>query len=68
MIIKDDGLSLTEEQIDKAFKRDQRFDGSKPGTGLGLAIVSGMVSEYGGSFSLPRSELGRLYTKIVLPR
>ncbi|AQX21693.1 Signal transduction histidine kinase [Bartonella sp. CDC_skunk] len=68
IVIEDDGPGLTEEQIDKALKRGQRFDESKPGTGLGLAIVSDMVSEYGGSFSLSRSKLGGLYTKIVLPR
>ncbi|CBI76066.1 sensor histidine kinase [Bartonella clarridgeiae 73] len=68
IVIEDDGPGLTEEQIDEALKRGRRFDESKPGTGLGLAIVSDMVSEYDGSFSLSRSELGGLYTKVVLPR
>ncbi|MEL6093210.1 sensor histidine kinase [Bartonella schoenbuchensis] len=68
IIIEDDGPGLTEEQIDKALKRGQRLDESKPGTGLGLAIVSDIVSEYGGSLSLSRSKLGGLYTKVLLPR
>ncbi|AQX19414.1 sensor histidine kinase [Bartonella sp. WD16.2] len=68
IIIEDDGPGLTEEQMDKAFKRGQRLDESKPGTGLGLAIVSDIVSEYGGSLSLSRSKLGGLYTKVLLPR
>ncbi|ENN92096.1 sensor histidine kinase [Bartonella bovis] len=68
IIIEDDGPGLTEEQMDKALKRGQRLDESKPGTGLGLAIVSDIVNEYGGSLSLSRSKLGGLYIKVLLPR
>ncbi|WP_455474464.1 ATP-binding protein [Bartonella sp. B30(2025)] len=68
IVVEDDGPGLTAEQIGEAFKRGRRFDESKPGTGLGLAIVSDMVSEYGGSFFLSRSDLGGLYAKILLPK
>ncbi|EJF77648.1 hypothetical protein MCO_00786 [Bartonella sp. DB5-6] len=67
ILVEDDGSGLTEDKIDEALKRGRRFDESKPGTGLGLAIVSDMVSEYGGSFFLSRSDLGGLCAKVLLP-
>ncbi|MCZ2328503.1 ATP-binding protein [Bartonella sp. F02] len=68
IVIEDDGLGLTEKQINKALKRGQRLDENKPGTGLGLSIVSDLVNEYGGKLFLSRSALGGLYTKVLLPK
>ena len=67
IIVEDDGLGLTDEEIGIALKRGRRLDESKPGSGLGLSIVSELSSLYQGEFTLTRSGLGGLKATLVLP-
>lgn len=60
LVVEDDGPGIPEDKAREAVKRGRRLDESKPGTGLGLSIVADLVSEYGGSLSLARSDLGGL--------
>lgn len=68
LVIEDDGPGIPPDQAALALKRGKRLDEKVPGTGLGLSIVAELVSEYGGSLVLERSELGGLWVKIDLPR
>lgn len=67
LIIEDDGPGIPPDKAAEALKRGKRLDESKPGTGLGLSIVADLASEYGGSLSLDRSELGGLKAVVQLP-
>ena len=68
LVIEDDGPGIPPEQAALALKRGKRLDEKVPGTGLGLSIVSELVSEYGGTLLLERSDLGGLRVRIDLPR
>ncbi len=68
LVIEDDGPGIPPDQAAMALKRGKRLDEKVPGTGLGLSIVSELVSEYGGSLVLERSDLGGLRVRIDLPR
>ena len=67
--VTDQGRGMTSEQVDKAFDRFFRADGSQgTGTGLGLAIVHSLVELHGGTVAID-SELERGTTVTVrLPR
>lgn len=66
LIVEDDGPGIPEDKAREALKRGRRLDETKPGTGLGLAIVAELVSEYGGSIRLERSDLGGLRADVRL--
>lgn len=59
--VKDTGMGIAKEDIDKLFKNFQRLDQRKnrtiEGTGLGLAIVARLLEQMGGSINV-ESELG----------
>ena len=68
LVISDDGLGLSQEQMNKVFARGFRIDEQKPGTGLGLNIVKDIVETYmKGKVTLSRSKLGGLEVNILLP-
>jgi len=66
--VEDDGPGLPEEDFEKALKRGQRLDETRPGSGLGLSIVSETVAMYHGEVRLERSSgLGGLRVVLRLP-
>ncbi len=67
--ISDQGRGMTDEQIDRAFDRFYRADGSRgTGTGLGLAIVNSLVELHDGSITIDSElEAGTTVT-VRLPR
>ena len=68
LVITDDGLGLSQEQMNKVFARGFRIDEQKPGTGLGLNIVKDIVETYmKGKVTLSKSKLGGLEVNILLP-
>lgn len=68
LVISDDGLGLSQEQMNKVFARGFRIDEQKPGTGLGLNIVKDIVETYmKGKVTLSKSKLGGLEVNILLP-
>ena len=69
VIVEDDGIGVTEEQLDKLTQRGSRIDESLPGHGLGLSIVNEIVELYQGSLQLDDSEeLGGLRVTVQLKR
>jgi signal transduction histidine kinase len=67
VIVDDDGPGLTEEEREKAVKRGQRLDETKPGSGLGLSIVADLAHLYKGRFALEPSPEGGLRARLELP-
>jgi CheY-like chemotaxis protein/anti-sigma regulatory factor (Ser/Thr protein kinase) len=69
LAVSDQGRGMSTEQVDKAFNRFFRADGSRgTGTGLGLSIVQSLVELHEGSVDIT-SEVGRGTTVTVrLPR
>ena len=68
LVISDDGLGLSQEQMNKVFARGFRIDEQKPGTGLGLNIVKDIVETYmKGKVTLSKSKFGGLEVNILLP-
>lgn len=65
--VDDDGSGLTNAQRERAVKRGQRLDESKPGSGLGLSIVADLAHLYKGRFELESSENGGLRARLILP-
>jgi CheY-like chemotaxis protein len=67
--VSDEGRGMSAEQVDKAFDRFFRADGSRgTGTGLGLAIVQSLVELHDGEIDIS-SAVGRGTTVTVrLPR
>ena len=57
--VKDSGIGMTPEQIERVFERFYRADtsGKIPGTGLGMSIVKEIIELHGGSVDL-ESEIG----------
>lgn len=67
LTVDDDGPGLTQIQRERAVKRGQRLDESKPGSGLGLSIVADLAHLYKGRFELESSESGGLRARLILP-
>ena len=69
LMISDDGLGLSIEEMNKVFARGFRLDEQKPGTGLGLNIVKDIVETYmKGKVDLKKSrKIGGLEVNILLP-
>jgi signal transduction histidine kinase len=67
VMVEDDGPGLTREEREKAVKRGQRLDESKPGSGLGLSIVADLAHLYKGQFVLEDGPKGGLSARLNLP-
>jgi signal transduction histidine kinase/DNA-binding response OmpR family regulator len=69
IVVSDQGLGMSSEQVDRVFDRFFRADGSRgTGTGLGLSIVQSLVELHDGSIDI-QSELEHGTTVTVrLPR
>jgi len=67
LTIEDDGPGLPKKDHEKALKRGQRLDETRPGSGLGLSIVHETAAMYHGEISLDRSRLGGLKATLRLP-
>lgn len=68
IIIEDDGIGLSPEELEQLTKRGVRLDETVEGHGLGLSIAKDIVTLYGGQISFSRSELlGGLKIKVLLP-
>ncbi|MEM8643395.1 MAG: ATP-binding protein [Pseudomonadota bacterium] len=67
VMVNDDGPGLTRAEREKAVKRGQRLDESKPGSGLGLSIVADLAHLYKGHFTLEDAPAGGLSARLTLP-
>lgn len=67
VLVDDDGPGLTAAEREKAVKRGQRLDESKPGSGLGLSIVADLAHLYKGRLRLEPSPQGGLRARLELP-
>jgi len=65
--VDDDGPGLTKAERERAVKRGQRLNESKPGSGLGLSIVADLAHLYKGRFELEPSPNGGLRARLTLP-
>jgi two-component system sensor histidine kinase PhoQ len=65
--IEDDGPGIDAEASSGLLQRGARGDERVEGHGLGLAIVTELVSAYGGSLDIGRSELGGARIDVRLP-
>ena len=67
LVVEDDGLGCSDEEIKQLTERGVRIDEAAPGHGLGLAIVRDVVEIYGGKLTLERSStLGGLRVSVCL--
>ncbi len=67
VVVDDDGPGLTKSERERAVKRGQRLDESKPGSGLGLSIVADLAHVYKGQFELEPAPGGGLRARLTLP-
>ena len=67
VLVDDNGAGLTEAERERAVKRGQRLDETKPGSGLGLSIVAELAHLYKGRFELEPSPQGGLRARLELP-
>jgi signal transduction histidine kinase len=67
VVVDDDGPGLTREERERAVKRGQRLDETKPGSGLGLSIVADLAELYRGELALEASPKGGLRARLRLP-
>ena len=67
LAFEDDGPGIDESQWDRLLQRGARGDERVEGHGLGLAIVTELVSAYGGTVSIGRSDLGGALIRVELP-
>ena len=69
--VKDTGIGIPEDQLDKIFERFYRIDSSRnisTGSGLGLAISKHIVSGLGGSIEVESSkEKGTIFS-VIFPK
>ena len=65
--VDDDGPGLTNAERERAMKRGQRLDETKPGSGLGLSIVADLAHLYKGRFELEPSPGEGLRARLTLP-
>ena len=67
VVIADDGVGLTADEMVRVRRRGQRLDESVEGSGLGLSIASDIADTYGGHIELDRSVTGGLKVVLRLP-
>lgn len=65
--VEDDGPGIAREQWHKLLQRGARGDERVEGHGLGLAIVLELMSAYGGSMDIGKSELGGARIELEIP-
>jgi len=65
--VEDDGPGIAREQWSRLLQRGIRGDERVEGHGLGLAIVLELMSAYGGSMDIGRSELGGARIELEIP-
>ncbi len=65
--VDDDGPGLKPDERQKALRRGQRLDESKPGSGLGLSIVGDLAALYEGGLELDAAPSGGLRALLTLP-
>lgn len=67
--IHDNGVGVSDNQLDKLFEQYYRVDPARnqtiSGSGLGLSIAKSIVEHHGGKISAERSTLGGLAIKII---
>jgi signal transduction histidine kinase len=71
LVVADDGLGMTPEQIEQLFQPYQRLGmehSAIPGTGLGLAITRDFVQQMGGTISVHRRPQGGTEVRVRLLR
>ena len=67
IVVEDDGMGVSEQELAALTQRGHRIDESQPGHGLGLAIVKEIVELYDGTLKLDSSpELGGLRVQLSL--
>src|SRR5690606_17221528 len=65
--VEDDGPGIASEQWQNLLQRGTRGDERVEGHGLGLAIVLELMSAYGGSMGIGKSELGGARIELEIP-
>lgn len=68
ILIEDDGLGVSNDQLENLCERGVRLDQGKQGSGLGLAIARDITEAYHGELSFGRATLGGLAVTVRLPR
>jgi signal transduction histidine kinase len=66
LVVEDDGVGLSDEQIEKLGQRGVRLDENSQGHGLGLAIAFEIMRLNRGALSLGRSAMGGLFVGVQL--
>jgi signal transduction histidine kinase len=67
--VHDDGPGVAPGEVEAILQPAYRIDTSKSGSGLGLAITNDLVTAYGGTLDIGRSDrLGGLRVRMTLPR
>jgi len=68
IIIEDDGIGLTHQELKQISQRGVRLDETVEGHGLGLSIAKDIVKLYGGQLDFTSSDtLGGLKVTLILP-
>jgi signal transduction histidine kinase len=68
LTVEDDGQGMPDSALAEIPSRGRLLDmGPSGSAGLGLAIVSDIVTAYGGTLTLGRSELGGLLAAVTIP-
>ncbi len=67
VVVEDDGPGIAVEQWPLLLQRGVRGDERVEGHGLGLAIVLELMSAYGGTMNIVRSELGGARIELDIP-
>ena len=68
--VKDNGIGMTNQEVDQAFERFYRADTarSSKGLGLGLAISKAIVEQHNGSIEISSKDSKGTTVTIYLPR
>ncbi len=67
LLIEDDGAGVAPDMKNTILTRGARADTATPGHGIGLAVAVDILSSYGGSLDIGRSELGGAAFNLVMP-
>jgi PAS domain S-box-containing protein len=68
--IRDEGIGMTEEQVERIFEKFYRADSSNtaiPGTGLGMTIVRNIVTAHGGTIAVESAPGKGTTVRFTLP-
>ncbi|MCU7933493.1 MAG: histidine kinase [Candidatus Thiodiazotropha sp. (ex Dulcina madagascariensis)] len=68
LCVEDDGKGIPDEEAEAVLQRGHRADQHQPGQGIGLAVAADIVSAYGGTLQIRRSDrLGGAAIQVWLP-